>query len=153
MRFGKQMGEKLAADRNFMPEVPRLPIAEYKLEAKIDSIPLIGFIDFYDPKTHQLIELKTGKKWSQEKVDQHGQLDMYVALLYLMDKVKPEQVEIRLVWLETQEQGNFETGFVKDIKPVVFKTKRTMKDVLNMMLRIKKVVREMEEYVIHRQTV
>jgi hypothetical protein len=57
-------------------------------------------------------------------------------------------VEITLVWLPTEETGNFEINFVKPFKPVFFKTKRTMKDILKLSAKINKIVKEMEEYVL-----
>lgn len=146
MEFGKAIGVSLAGNPDFMPEVPRLPIFEYKLEAVVSGIPLIGFIDALDLDTKQLIEFKTGKSWTKKKADTHGQLDLYIAMLYIMHKIKPEEFDIRLIWLETVETGNFATEFVPNMKPVIFKVKKTMLDVVNILAKVKRIRKEMEEY-------
>lgn len=144
MIFGKEIGERLA-DPSFMPEVPRYKIAEQKLEAKLGKINLLGYMDFYDGKK-KMIEIKTGKKWTFAKADTHGQLDFYAMLLYLEKKIKPEQLDIKLVWLAT-EQVKGKTVFIKDMKPEIYQVKKTMLDVLQMMSRIKQAHAEMIKYI------
>lgn len=148
MLFGKQIGEKLASDPTFMPEVPRLPVYEYKLTANLGDIPLIGYIDAFDLDNKKLLEFKTGKKWDKKKAQNHGQIDLYCTLLFAMHKIHPKDLDIKLVWMETEESGDFQTNFVKDMKPVIFPIKKDMIDVLNMLRRIKQVRKEMEEYII-----
>lgn len=148
MKFGKEIGERLASDQSFMPEVPRLPVYEYKLIGTYEKIPLIGYIDAFSLEDKAFIEFKTGKNWDKKKAESHGQIDLYCALLYAMHKIRPEELDIRLVWLATEENGGFETQFIKDMKPMVFPIKKTMVDVLNMLARVKRTVQEMEEYIL-----
>lgn len=147
MKFGKMIGEKLAGDSTFMPAIPRYHIYEYKLLGRIGDIHMIGFIDGFDLKKKLLMELKTGKKWDKKKAETHGQIDLYCALLYIMHKIDPEDLDIRLIWLETEETGDFETRFIKDMEPVVFKVKKSMVDVVNMLARVKRIYSEMEEFI------
>jgi hypothetical protein len=92
--------------------------------------------------------MKTGKKaWDQKRVDGHGQIDMYCLMNYVATKVKPEEMDIQLVWLPTMETGSFEIGFVKPFRVEVFFTKRTMMDILKFGNRIKETVIKMEKYV------
>lgn len=52
--------------------------AEKKVETKIFGIPTIGFWDGYKEKSHQIIELKTGRNiWREDKIQSHRQLDFY----------------------------------------------------------------------------
>lgn len=148
MSFGKVMGERFAAETTFLPQLPRASVYEYELKAKLGKIPLIGFIDSYTPHTN-LEEYKTGvKAWDQKRADSHGQLDMYLLLLYLMHKVPPEQVSCRIHWLPTRETGDFKTEFSNPDNPLVhtFHTKRTMRDILEFGQRINRVYKEMESY-------
>ena len=164
MMFGKEIGEKLASDPKFMPEVPRLPLYEYKLFSTLkyskcgdirhahipkcyEELSLIGYIDAFDLKKKKMLEFKTGKKWDKDKAENHGQIDLYCAMIYSMHKIRPEELDINLVWMATEETGDFTTQFVKDMQPVVFPVKKTIMDVLNMLARVKRVYKEMEDYV------
>lgn len=144
--FGKKIGEQLASDPLFMPEVPRLPVFEYKLQAKISDIELIGYVDAVDIVTGELIEYKSGKKWDKKKAETHGQIDLYATMLYIMHDIRPEDLDIKLIWLATEENGDFQTSFIKDMKPVIFPIKKSMIDIVNMIMRVKRVYKEMESY-------
>ena len=153
MIFGKAEGERLAFDRKYLPNVPRETISEHKLFTSFDGIPLIGFIDFLSTDHRKLFEMKTGKNpWNQQRVDSHGQLDMYLLCLYLMEKIKPEDIDITLVWLPTQEtlvnmKDNDSTiSYVQPFECKVFKTKRRMSDILVFGARLKKTWRAMQAY-------
>lgn len=150
MLFGKEIGQKLAADSSFLPAVPRLPVFEYKVTGTIASIPLVGYLDAFDKDNKKVLEFKTGKKWDKKKADTHGQIDLYCALLYEMHKILPSELDIRIVWLATEQNTNFETQFITDMKPVIFTVKKSMNDIINMHTRVKKTVQAMNEYVIHR---
>jgi len=145
MKFGKEVGERIAADVLYLPTVPRLSLFEYELTAKLGERNLTGWIDTYEPHT-ALCEYKTGKEWTQKRADEHGQITMYLLMLNLMHKVKPEDVRCRLVWLRTQENGDFSTSFIKNMQPHIFETKRTMMDILNFGAYIHDVYKQMQEY-------
>lgn len=160
MQFGKVMGEKLANDAKFMPHVPRGTIYEYELKTKFGKIPLIGYIDSYSPCSYCeanedhtvceksfLEEYKTGKKaWDQKRADEHGQITMYLLMLYLMHGVNPEDIQCRIHWLPTKDNNDFTIGFVDPGSCLTFPTKRSMVEVLTFGKRINKVYKLMEEY-------
>ena len=148
MLFGKYYGEMFASDPNHVPHLKRGQIFEYELKAKLKNIPLIGFIDSYTPHT-ELEEYKTGvKAWTQKRADEHGQIDMYLLMLYLMHGVKPEDVSCRVHWLPTKETGDFRIVFTDPHNPIVhtFETKRTLSQVLKFGVRITKTVEAMRAY-------
>ncbi len=148
MRFGKEVGERIASDPSFLPALSRRSIFEYEMRCMFGKIPLIGFADSYEPHT-DLDEYKTGKKaWDQKLADTHGQFDMYLLELFLIDKVKPEDVRLRLHWMPTIETGDFRIMFRNPHEPEIFtfETQRTMKDVLRFGQRITKTYKAMEEY-------
>ena len=138
MKFGKKIGDKYLYEKTFQ--------REYKITGKIGNIPLIGFIDAFDLENKKLIELKTGRNWDLKKAQTHGQIDLYCAMLWTMHKIHPAELDIKLIWLATEETGDFSTQFVKDMKPVIFPIKKTMLDVLNMLARVKRVKAQMESY-------
>lgn len=148
MQFGKEAGEQIAKNPKYIPYLRRGKRFEYEIKATFNKIPLIGFIDSYTPHT-DLEEYKTGeRKWDQKRADQHGQIDMYLLLLYLKHKVHPSKVKCRIHWLATHEAGNFRVYYTNTYTPVitVFETKRTMKDLLKFGARINRTVKEMQAY-------
>lgn len=146
MTFGKEVGERLASDPKYLTGVPRLPVFEHELRATFNGIPLIGYVDSYCPKILHLLEYKTGRKpWDQKRADEHGQVDMYLFMLYLRDKIKPESVTCRIVWLPTHiEDGK--VAFIKEGDVRIFETKRSMRQILAFGQRIKDNYQAMEEY-------
>lgn len=152
LKFGKMIGEKLASDPNFLPEVPRLDKFEHCFRVVFGGITLIGYADGFCTATKKkLDEYKTGvKEWTQKRADEHGQFDMYLLMHYITEKIKPEDVELRLVWLPTErrEDGDFKVSIKlkEPVEPKIFKTKRTMSDILNFGARINRIHRQMEVY-------
>lgn len=149
MQAGIEIGEKLATDPTFMPEVPRPEIYEHEARIVFSGITLRGHMDGWSPKIKELLEYKTTtnqNKWTKETVRQHGQLDFYCLLLFLTETIKPEDIYIRLISIPVKETGHFE--IVRSNEPIkIIETKRTMQNILNFGVRIKKVYKEMKEYV------
>lgn len=150
--FGKNVGERLATERDFLPEVPRLKEYEHELHVKIGEVDCIGFLDNFDLEAKSFSEFKTGKNWTQDKANKHGQIDMYCAMIYLKYCVKPEDLTISLIWLPTEEHQDFRVGFVKDMRPVIFPIKKTMKEILSFMAEIQVIHKEMQEYILQKST-
>lgn len=153
MLFGNKIGKQLENDPTFMPYIPRESHMEYKFQAKLGKVEMIGYADSYSPEKYLLREYKTGiPKWDQKRVDLHAQIDCYLLMLYLSKGIKPEQVECHLHWMPTKktEHGDFTKTieFVDDIEQNVqhFTTKRTTRDILEFGVRINKVLKEMEEF-------
>lgn len=154
MRFGKMIGERMANDRKFLPFIKRLDVAEHEFNVMFGKIPLVGYGDFFCSVTRKkLQELKTGvKKWDQKRADEHGQIDMYLLMHYITEKIRPEEVDCELIWLPTtrKEGGDFEVT-IQLVEPIkdnykIFKTKRTMQDVLNFGARLNRVYNQMQDY-------
>lgn len=150
MMFGKALATALEKGTCDIPDlVKKLPhTKEHPFKVMFGKIPLIGFADDFDNKTFtSLNEVKTGKKpWTQKRVDEHGQFDMYLLMNYITNKVKPEDVDCMLHWLPTQENGDFSISFVNPITVYSFSTKRTMQDILNFGSKINTIYKEMEKY-------
>lgn len=146
--FGKNVGERLATEQDFLPEVPRLKEYEHELCVKIGKIQCIGFLDNFDLDNRAFSEFKTGKRWTQDKANKHGQIDMYCCLIYLKYGIKPEELDIKLIWMPTEEQQDFRTDFIKDMKPVIFPIKKTMRDILSFMAEIQIIHVQMQEFIL-----
>lgn len=147
LTFGSVIDKRIQVDKNFLPDLPRYPLMQHRMEAKFGKIPLVGLPDGLCFDTYMLADYKTGKKaWDQKRADETGQLTMYLLLVYLTKKIKPEKFRCFIHWLPTQERGDFTIGFTDTFKVETFETKRTMRDILNFGMRINKTLREMEEY-------
>lgn len=148
MEFGNVVGRSIAEGKPLV-QVPTQSHFEYEVFVKLNKIPLIGFFDSYDPVRKMLEEYKTSSnpnKWDQESVDGHGQLTFYAMLLYLRDRIKPEQIDMQLTYIPVGEGQDFSMSVTG--KPKTFKTKRTMKQVMDLMVEIQKRRREMEKYAV-----
>jgi hypothetical protein len=154
MLYGNVVGESIATDTP-LSGVPRQVHMEYEVKTKLGNIDLIGFFDSYScgsgrccpANEKRLEEYKTSQnvtKWNKKSVDEHGQLTYYAMLMYLRDKVKPEDIHMRLHWIPTAEQADFTVAVSG--KHQTFPTMRTMKDVFSLMVEIKKRRKEMKAY-------
>jgi len=145
MLFGKTEGERFASDPTYMPQLPRLSTYEHKLRFTFNGLEMLGFVDAYTPHTH-LGEYKTGRKaWDKKRVDQHGQLDMYLLGVWTLYKVRPEDVVCHLHWLPTHIKDG-EVAYIEPIKVHSFKAKRTMADILRFGQWVMETRKEMEDY-------
>ena len=151
MEFGSYIGKRLETEPDFMPEVERcITGMEYKLHVTFGDIELIGFCDSFDINNFILYEFKTSSnknKWTQESVDSHGQIDMYLLMLYIKHNIRPEEVkEINLFYIPVKENGGFEMEVDASMQIQRFKTKRTTKDIIKFGVLINQTIKEMEAY-------
>lgn len=145
MLFGKKFADSVEAGKPLAP-VTVYSIVEQKLECQFAGISLLGFMDTYEPK-FKVREYKSGKNaWTQEKVDNHGQITMYLLMLYIIHGTRPEQIKCHLDWIPTYETGDFQIDFVRPIRIHTFTTKRTMRDILVFGQRIKRTYKEMQAF-------
>ena len=148
MEAGKRVGTLLATVPDFLLSVPRYTIFEKELRFKVGSIPIVGFIDSFQEDPLALIEYKThtkADKWSQKTAQEHGQLLMYLAGLWLTYDVPPEKIGCHLIAIPMQETGDFKITLAK--KPhQIFEVKHTKVEVLNFLIEVKKIYKEMCEY-------
>ncbi len=146
MDFGKKVGERLASDPSYLPQVPRLPIFEYELKTTFMDIPLIGYIDSLDIKKKKLYEFKTGRnKWDAKRVKNHSQIDMYLLILYLTLKIKPDDFECELHWMPTHINDK-QIEFIEPFKVHSFKANRKLVDVLTFANSILETRQQMLDY-------
>lgn len=151
LEFGKYVDEKIQEDDTFLPHLVRYPVFQHKMETMFHDIPLIGIADAYrPPKNPALRDYKTGRKpWDQKRANETGQLTMYALMLYLIDGIKPEEIDLYIDWLPTHYKDG-KIAFIEEdhtkLKPVTFRTKRTMRDILAFGNRINDTYAAMVEY-------
>lgn len=152
MEFGSIVDKKIQNDPTFLPTLPRYPKMQYKVEVTFNKIPLVGHFDGLSLDDYIIADYKTGKKpWDQKRADETGQLTMYLFMLYIEKKIKPEQFRCFIHWIPTVETKDFKIELIEDYQPVTIETKRTMTDILKFGERINRTVKEMEEYIKTRQ--
>lgn len=146
--FGSMVDERIQVDPTFIPSLERYPIQQHQMSVMYNGIRLNGTADHFDRKGRRLKDDKTGKKlWDKKRADETGQLTMYLLLLYISEKIKPEEMRCFIDWLPTIEDGDFSIKFRDSPpKPITIETKRTMTDILNFAAYINSVRKEMEAY-------
>lgn len=157
MEFGKKFAEAIENGKPLAP-VTLLPAVEHKFEFIFSGIHCVGYADTFDNVTFkQLGEYKTGNKiWDKKRVDDHEQFDFYCLGNYIINKVKPDDMSLFLECVQTKKtphrssglskKGEYTISLKKPIKVYRFETKRTMADMLKFCNKIKKTVKEMEEF-------
>jgi hypothetical protein len=159
MIFGKVIAHSIEMGRPLVPftiingEPIKGKNVEHPFKVMFSGVPLIGFADTFDHVSFKKLgEFKTSEKgWDQTRVDQHGQITMYLLMNYITNKVNPEDVECFLEYAQTYEDSNFKIKFVKPVKIYHFKTKRTMADILRFGKYINDTIDAMQKYVESRQ--
>jgi hypothetical protein len=151
MLFGKEVGKKLETDPTYLPFVKRHNKMEHCWKVKLNKkVKLVGYADSFCVETNRkLYEFKTGKAmWTQSRADKHGQITMYCLMNYLKNGIKPEEMEIELVWLPTRQKNDGSIIFVQPIEKAVkrFKTKRTMVDIVKFIDYINETLVKMDQY-------
>jgi len=118
--------------RDIRKQIPEYPIYEHEMKAVFKNIPLLGYLDGYDPHKQEIMELKTGKKpsvksWIEQQL-------FYTTIYYIKYKKLPNK--ITLYWCETnfnEDEQLVLTGKVKaynikiDIKQMLMFTEQIVK--------------------------
>lgn len=149
MLAGSRIGDAIGTDTSPIDNALVPGIKEYTVKASVDGIQLIGHLDHYCPDTLTLNENKcsdTKGRWTQRKVDEHGQITMYVMLLEAQDGVKPEDVTCYLNFLLLEQVG---VQYTVGDPPVLrrFGTRRTKEQVTQFLDDTKRTVELMHQYI------
>jgi len=103
LRFGKGIAELIEKGKHkeLLPELEVYDVREFEIKTVVNGIPILSYLDDYDPVNNVFREKKTGKiPWTQAKVIKHGQLVFYAtALKHKCGKI-PEYCH--LDWIETK---------------------------------------------------
>jgi len=120
-------------------KMPKFENTEVELLSvlKIDGmkIPLLGRMDTATRSLKGFKDHKTGQKaWTQKQVDNNSQLTFYATQIRLLKGFIPEDIELVYAPTKKNADGILEpTGEV-----IVFKTTRSLVDILKMQNRMKK---------------
>jgi len=104
LQFGKGIAKLIESGKHkeLLPELVVYELPEFEIRTLISGIPILSYLDSYDPKLNVFREVKTGKiPWTQSKVQKHDQLTFYATALKSSTGKMPEYCD--LDWLETKE--------------------------------------------------
>jgi len=149
MEFGNLIGDAIGTEDTPVPHLTPPGVKESRLTGHLDDILMVGYADHYCTKTTWLEENKTSvnhSRWTQKKADDHGQLTMDALMLFLRDKVKPEDITMRLNFIKGDVGQDFIYRLAEPDPLVVFKTSRTTKDIVEFSAWIIETVDKMYEY-------
>lgn len=111
LQFGKGIAKSIedGSYKEILPDLVVYKFPEYKIEAEIQGVPVLSYVDsYYDESElnpHVFREYKTGKHpWTQAKVQKHGQLLFYAVGLRAKIGTMPEYCD--LDWIETAESSD-----------------------------------------------
>lgn len=106
------------------------------------AIPLLALPDTATSDYRAFKEYKSSvKKWTQEQVDESAQVTFYATAIHCATGFIPDDIELVCVIVAYEDDGSLQpTG-----EMYVYKTKRTMVDILKMRKRIKKCWRSINE--------
>ncbi len=154
MIAGQIIGERLATDPTYLPQVPRPEEYEPELKAVLDTIPLIGHLDGLSLKKFKgLEEYKTSMSdatWTGASVAKWRQIDFYLLLVWLSYKIRPEDMKVRLTYIPVVMTGSFEV--IRSDEPIrIIHTTRNMSHILRFAIELRRVYKEMQEFIHRRQ--
>jgi len=104
LRFGAGIADLIAQGKHkeLLPELIVYDEREFTIRTTILGVPILSYLDDYDPVKNIFREKKTGKiPWTQAKVIKHGQLIFYATALKHSIGKMPEYCD--LDWIETKE--------------------------------------------------
>lgn len=148
MAFGKVIGQRLASDPLFLPEIPRYAQFEKMLEANISDLKILGFLDSYCPDTKAFHEYKTSsnkERWNKKTANEHGQMMFYMLLIWINYAIKPEEVNASLHYIPVHEI-NGEMKLATLLPCQSFEVKHTSLEVLKFANYLKETAKAMETY-------
>ena len=111
---------------------------EIKMNSIIDDVYLIWFADNWTSDWKNIKEFKTWKiPWTQDKVDNHWQLDFYCLMTYLTKWYLPDDVE--LTWFETADDWQNWITITGKIETFKFDVQKHKDRILDWQTKIPKI--------------
>ena len=158
MAFGKKMADGLENDEDtgdmvldlVISQLPKYELMDVafttEIKDKDGNIPLLAKPDTAKADYSAFNEYKTGQApWTQHKVDTNVQITFYATCMYLKTKKIPTEIELdhAITVKENPEDPNSRLVATGEIKK--YYTHRKMSDIINMMLRMKKAWRLIQQ--------
>ncbi len=115
LQYGKSIASAIenGTHKEILPRLEVYDQVEFQINTEIEGVPLLSYIDSYDPINNVFREYKTGMErnpWDSRKVYKHGQLVFYAVALRAITGKMPEYCH--LDWIITNEECS--TGSIFD---------------------------------------
>jgi hypothetical protein len=127
LRFGKGVAELIESgkQKELLPDLIVYDIREHKIQTTVNGVPILSYLDDYDPIENVFREKKTGKiPWTQAKVQKHDQLVFYAtALKWSIGKI-PAYCD--LDYIETREGAIEREDFWRSSDKIIQTTGRVV---------------------------
>lgn len=111
LQFGKGIAKLIESGKHkeLLPGLIVYEKPEFEIRTTLAGVPLLSYLDSYDPALNVFMEYKTAKRnkdgkdtWTQAKVQKHDQLPFYAVALRALTGKMPEYCD--LVMIETKEE-------------------------------------------------
>ena len=121
LRFGKMIANSIETGDigEVLPDLVVYSTTEFQINAEVNGVPVLSYLDSYDIEKNVFRENKTGLKhnpWTPAKVFKHGQLLFYATSLRALVGKMPEYCH--LDWIITAEEERPPSPFDKGRKDI-----------------------------------
>lgn len=125
LRFGSDIAKMIEEGRykELFPDLIVYDEHEYEIRCEIAGIPILSYLDSYDPVNNVFRDNKTGiVPWTQTRVQKSNQMLFYATALKWKTGKMPEYCD--LDWLETRERVTEKVDFWRDGDTIINVTGR-----------------------------
>lgn len=125
-RFGKEVHGRLedGTHHDLLPGMTVYPERELKVLVEIRGVPVLSYIDGYDPSDHSFGDYKTAKTpWTPAKLQKSEQMLLYAAVLRKLRGTTPSVCRIH--WIGTKEHSDDPDPFWAEVDRKVTLTGET----------------------------
>lgn len=121
-KFGKWFADDIEKHPEKYPNIPKGSIAEFPVKWVIEGVPVVGYLDSFDPSDKKIFEYKTSIQpsqsgWTQVKVRKWKQLPFYAMCINEMfGEYNPDVnlIVMHTEWTEVCTETKFGTSMVRE---------------------------------------
>lgn len=173
-QFGKEFATSIEQHPERYPHIPKGSVGEFPIKWVIEGVPVLGYLDSFEPSTKSIFEYKTSisggsNPWNQVKVVKWRQLPFYAMCIRAM--FKKFDPLVHLVVLETEwgdecKETKFGTQIIRECekklmfvegaldKPKIFKRKIAKWEVDDCVERLVKIAGDIsDDYTSYQQSI
>ena len=171
-KFGKWFAEDIEYNPDKYPNVPKGSIAEFPVKWVIEGVPVVGYLDSFEPETKTIFEYKTSINhpggWDEVKVRKWKQLPFYAMCVHeLFGEYDPvvHLIVLHTEWTEICTETKFGSSITRECEkalqfkdgstdnPLCFQREIETWEVDNMKERLVRIATEIsEDYTSYQQS-
>lgn len=126
-KFGKEFAADIEKNPDKYPHIPKGSVSEFPVKWVIEGVPVVGYLDSFEPSTKSIFEYKTSvnSSWDNVKVRKWKQLPFYAMCVREMFGTYDPHVKLVVMeteWTEVCQETKFGTQLIRECeKKLVFK--------------------------------